>query len=96
MIMYLYKENLLSMTTTTIRKKLADYIITADNKKIKAIYTLVEKEIEEDHDNKWDNKEFIAKMERHREEYKNGAAKLYSLNEVEKRARQALKKAKSK
>ncbi len=35
------------MTTTTIRQKLTEYIHFADDKKIKAIYTMVEREIEE-------------------------------------------------
>ena len=33
------------MTTTAIRKKLADYLKIADDKKVKAIYTMVEDEI---------------------------------------------------
>ena len=36
------------MTTVAIRKKLVDYIKVADDKKIKAIYTLVEDDIEQD------------------------------------------------
>ena len=35
------------MTTATIRTKLADYIRIADEKKLKAIYTMVEDEINE-------------------------------------------------
>ena len=34
------------MTTTSIRKKLFDYLKKADDKKIKAMYTLFESEIE--------------------------------------------------
>lgn len=34
------------MTTVTIRKKLLDYIKIADDKKLKAIYTLVEDDME--------------------------------------------------
>ena len=34
------------MTTATIRKKLHDYINIADDKKVKAIYTIVEDEME--------------------------------------------------
>jgi len=35
------------MTTVTIRKKLVDYMKVADDKKVKAIYALVEDEIEQ-------------------------------------------------
>jgi len=35
------------MTTVAIRKKLSDYLKVADDKKIKAIYALVEDEIEQ-------------------------------------------------
>lgn len=35
------------MTTTAIRKLLIDYVQGADDKKVKAIYTLLEKDIEE-------------------------------------------------
>ena len=37
-----------NMTAVTIRKKLANYMQLADEKKIKAIYTLLEDEIEQD------------------------------------------------
>jgi predicted transcriptional regulator len=33
------------MTTASIRKKLSDYLLVADDKKIKAIYTLLENDI---------------------------------------------------
>lgn len=35
------------MTTVSIRKKLSDYLKVADDKKIKAIYALVEDDIEQ-------------------------------------------------
>ena len=36
------------MTTVAIRKKLVDYMKVADNKKIKAMYALLEDDIEQD------------------------------------------------
>jgi hypothetical protein len=36
------------MTAVSIRKKLVDYMQVADDKKLKAIYTLLEEEIEQD------------------------------------------------
>ena len=35
------------MTTVAIRKKLVDYLKTADDKKVKAMYALLEDEIEQ-------------------------------------------------
>ena len=52
------------MTTTAIRKKLVDYLQTADNKKVRAIYTMVENDIEEAND--WDEdflKELITNLD---------------------------------
>ena len=45
------------MTTAAIRQKLYDYIRVAEEKKIKAIYTMLEKEIEEEFDC-WNDNEF--------------------------------------
>lgn len=36
------------MTATAIRKKLVDYMQVADDKKVKAIYTLLEDDIEQE------------------------------------------------
>lgn len=50
------------MTTTTIRQKLSDYIRFADDKKIRAIYTIIENDLNQNFD-LW-KKEFINDMEK--------------------------------
>ncbi len=49
------------MTTIGIRHKLYDYIRTAADKKVKAIYTMLEEEIEEEYKH-WDVKAFIIEL----------------------------------
>lgn len=49
------------MTSAAIREKLYKYIRFADEKKIKAIYTIVEEEINEKHDI-W-TKEFVNEIQ---------------------------------
>ena len=78
------------MTTTAIRKKLVDYLKVADDKKIKAIYTMVEDEINTDK-NDW-NKDFLSEMEKRGKEFKSGKIKTYSWQETK---RAALKKIKT-
>ncbi|ULQ51057.1 hypothetical protein [Flavihumibacter fluvii] len=51
------------MTTTAIRQKLYDYIRGAEDRKIKAIYTMLQEEIEETYAY-WDDKRFLAELKR--------------------------------
>lgn len=55
------------MTTVAMRKKLHDYLDTAADKKIKAIYTMVEDELAEEKEDYSD--EFKAELDRRYEEY---------------------------
>ncbi len=55
------------MTTVAMRKKLHDYLDTAADKKIKAIYTMVEDELAEKKEDYTD--EFKAELDRRYEEY---------------------------
>ena len=71
------------MTTTAIRKKLVDYLQTADNKKVSAIYTMVENDIEES--TGW-NKEFIDELDRRNKSFLDGSAKMYTWEETKKAA----------
>jgi putative addiction module component (TIGR02574 family) len=62
----------------------------AADKKIEAIYTMVEEEIEETSDH-WEDEEFVAELQRRDDEYKDGRMKTFTLEETISRARQALK-----
>lgn len=72
------------MTTTTIREKLADYLQVADEKKLKAIYTMVEDEINTAA-NDWDDN-FMKEMEGRSKNFINGTAKTYSWEETKQAA----------
>lgn len=80
------------MTTTAIRKKLVDYLKTADDKKVKAIYTMVEDEINTQA-NDWDEK-FIAKLNDRKKSFESGKAKTYTWGETKKAALTGIKPAK--
>ncbi|OSZ82596.1 hypothetical protein CAP35_04835 [Chitinophagaceae bacterium IBVUCB1] len=79
------------MTVATIRKKLHEYLDTADDKKIKAMYTLLESEIEEH----GYSDEFIALLKKRENYYKNGGT-MISAEESKKRINEVLKKAANK
>jgi len=83
------------MDTTTIRQKLHHYIETAQDKKVKAIYAIVEDEIEETYDH-WNDEEFVAELQKREKAYLDGTGKTLTLSESVKKARTAIKKAKSK
>ena len=59
------------MTTIAIRKKLVDYLKIADDKKIKAIYALVEDEIEQSELDYSD--ELKAELDKRFDDHKKGA-----------------------
>jgi hypothetical protein len=79
------------MTTALIRKKLADYLKIADDKKIKAIYTMVEDEIETAA-NDWDEA-FVKELNHRGKSFENGTAKTYTWTETK---NAAIKKVQSK
>ena len=69
------------MTTKAIREKLQEYIKTADDKKIKAIFTLVESDIEEKY-NWWEDEEFVAELDDRVKRYEEGTDKAFTFEEV--------------
>jgi len=59
------------MSTATIRERLFEYIRFADDKKVHAIYTMVEEDIIERLD-LWEDKDFLKELDRRIEEIENG------------------------
>jgi putative addiction module component (TIGR02574 family) len=79
------------MNTTAIRQKLYDYIRVAEDKKVKAIYTMVEEEINEAYD--WSSDPaFIAELDKRSAEYKSGKVKGVPWEEVRKEVQASAKK----
>ncbi len=68
------------MTTKAIREKLVKYLQVADDKKVKAIYTMVEDETNTS-ENDWD-KNFIEELDKWRKSSLDGSAKIYTWEET--------------
>lgn len=79
-------SRLFIMRSTTIREKLYDYIRFADDKKVKAIYTMVEEEITAK-GSPWDDPAFISELDRRLAEYESGKIKTSAWEEVKAKAR---------
>ncbi len=82
----------------TLDKKLHEAINRLNDKQKKAVLGIVkvfaeEEEMPSDH---WKYEHFVAEMEDRYQEYNSGNAKLFSLDEATNRAREAVKKLKSK
>jgi hypothetical protein len=71
------------MTSSAVREKLYDYIRIADDKKIKAIYMMLEDDIAEKTE-WWKNARFVADLEKNYGAWDVGKQKGYSLEAVEK------------
>lgn len=69
------------MATLTIRQKLMAYLADADDSKIKAIYTLLEREILDENTVKL-TKEQLAILDKEREMHLNGETKSYTRQEA--------------
>jgi len=73
------------MTTKAIREKLLNYISSADDKKVKAMYTLLEGEINPT--SKFWDAELEQGLIQRSESFKNGTAKTYTWEETKQAAR---------
>ena len=76
------------MTTATLRKRLAEFCINGDIKKVKAIYTIVENDINTAAH--WDE-EFVNELDRREKSYLDGTAKMYTLEQAKEIARARVK-----
>lgn len=75
------------MTTAQLKQQLHDYIDHAEEIKLKAIYTLVEDEIEDNYSLTEEQKE---ELDRRYNDYKNGVGSQYTWDEVIKLSDKAL------
>jgi hypothetical protein len=72
------------MTVHAIRKKLVDYLLTANDKKVKAIYTMVEDDINSMHAT--NETDLWGMLEERKKSFENGTAKMYSWEETKQAA----------
>ena len=74
------------MSTETIRERLHEYIRFADDKKVEAIYTMVESEIQEELD-LWEDSAFLNELKDRLDEYESEKVIGSSWEEVKQKAR---------
>ena len=67
------------MNTATIRQKLHEYISTADYKKGKAIYTIIESDLNEIYE-WWNDKDLMAELDLRSDNLTSGRDKGYMIN----------------
>jgi hypothetical protein len=71
-----------SPNSAAIRNKLYDYIRVADDKKLFAIYNLLENEIEETNE-WWKDKQFVEELDRRSSALENGSDKGFTIEQLE-------------
>lgn len=69
------------METSEIKKKLHDYIEVAEKEKLKAIYTVLESDIENVYDH-WNDPEFVAEMDSRMKSIEDGTAVTITMEEM--------------
>ena len=67
---YLYKK-IHNMNTATIRKKLYEYIRVVDDRKVRAIYTIIENDVIEPYE-WWNDNELLTELDHRSEQIKSG------------------------
>jgi hypothetical protein len=73
------------MKTSALKQKLHDYIDMAEEKKLKAIYTILENDIEENYD--WRNdKELLTELDKRQSDLETGLVMGISWEDVKMRA----------
>ena len=82
------------MGATAIREKLQDYIKVADDKKVKAIYTMIESDIVSL--DWWKDEKLLAEFEKETKDYESGKEKGFTLEKMNKRLDKLSIKSKSK
>ena len=80
----------MTMDTRELRQKLHHYIENAEEKKLQAIYSMVEDEIKEAY-NHWDDEDFVTVLQEREQAYLNGTSKTYTVSESALSAREAIK-----
>lgn len=72
----------MSNTALNIRHKLFDYIRVADDKKLNAIYNLLEDDIEQTSE-WWKDKQFVSELDRRFHALENGADKGFTVSQLQ-------------
>jgi hypothetical protein len=80
---------MLIMSTETIRERLHEYIRFADDKKVEAIYTMVEDEIVEELD-LWEDEAFLNELKSRLDDIESGADEGLTWDEVKAKAKSEL------
>lgn len=75
------------MSTREMREKLVDYVRSADDRKVKAMYTIIEKEIEED-ENIWTD-EFVEELNKRNTDLDSGKVKGLTWKQVKARVKES-------
>jgi 3-phenylpropionate/cinnamic acid dioxygenase small subunit len=71
------------MSNAAIRNKLYDYIRVVDDKKLNAIYNLLENEIEQTNE-WWKDKKFTKELDNRYQALENGSDKGFTIDQLEK------------